>query len=131
MSPKLVKWILYNVTSLKKGLAVDSIICSIPVERPNTQRNGTCVQWMEIKSEIAREIIDAVERAIKVMHPEQRNLYRLRYRKGYSYKEIIKKMSKTEKTVERRLTEINKLIGHYLQEVPEEHLNVFCRKIEG
>jgi len=128
ISSKMVDWVLYNLPSLRTLIddiepSMSASVVLVPVQK-NSHHDST-VEKIAIKRATLSLVIDAVKRGIKTLHPEQRKIYRMRYRAGMSYKQIERKLYISNKTVERRVKEIREEIRGRLEALPPSYLKEF------
>jgi len=127
---EMVDWILYNMPVLRDQIEAIEPRTSTSVivfSRQNTRNPVSGVEKVAIKRAAASAVLDAVQRGIRTLHPEQRKVYRMRYRAGMSYKQISRRLYISEETVGRRLAEIRAIVAQYLQQVPQTDLKEFAR----
>ena len=130
ISPKMVDWILYNLPALRAQIAETEPRTSTSVvvfSSQSVRLPSSAVESIAIKRAAVSVVLDAVERGIKSLHPEQRGVYRMRYRAGMSYKQIRRKLPLSEITIGRRLTEIRAVVTLNLQYIPQADFKEFER----
>lgn len=122
-----VNWMLWELPYLR-SLADEleqQITQQLSLAPARTNKPGSSLEELAIKRAAITHVLDVVDRAIKNMTPEQRRIYRLRYRGAYTIKEVAKRVNLSKETVVRRLTNIKVNIAEYLQQVPASDLYVF------
>jgi len=130
ITPKMVDWILYNLPVLRdqiEAIVPKSSTSVVVLSRQNTRDPVSGVEKVAVKRAVVSAVLDAVDRGIRVLHPEQRKVYRMRYRAHMTYKQISRRLYISEETVGRRLAEVRAIIGQYLQQVPDDDLEEFTR----
>ena len=131
ITPKMVDWLLYNMPVLREQLeAMEPRLTASMVVlggRRSTRGHGSQVENVAIKRAAMSAVLDAVDRGLMALHPEQRKVYRMRYRAHMSYKQIGRRMYISEETVGRRLAEIRSVVGRFLQQVNPSDLAEFAR----
>ena len=85
------------------------------------------IEKIAVKKASVGSVVGLVERAIVNMSPEQRQVYRLRFRSRYSYKDVMRRASISESTLTRRLEEIVNIVIVYVSLVDEDDLKEFNR----
>jgi RNA polymerase sigma factor (sigma-70 family) len=134
ITPKMVDWILYNMSSLHAQVEAlePRVSTSVVVLSGRGTRNpGSGVERVAIRRAAVSSVLDAAQRGIKALHPEQRKVYRMRYRVGMTYKQISRRLYISEETVGRRLAEVREVVGQYLQQVSPSDLAEFARFFES
>lgn len=129
-NPKLIDWILYNLHNMRqqiKELEPKSSTSIVVFTRNTTRNNASGVERVALKRAALSSVVDVVELGLKALHPEQRKVYRMKYRAGMTYKEIGQRLYVSDKTVERRVEETRAIIGQYLASVDQENLMEFMR----
>lgn len=130
ITPKMVDWILYNLPIMRDLLETIEPKTSTSViqfSRQSSRSSISAIEKTAIKRSIISSVLDVVNQGIKTLHPEQRKVYRMRYRAGMSYKQIAKRLYISEETVGRRLNEVRAIIGQYLQQIPASDMAEFAR----
>ncbi len=130
ITPKMVDWILYNMPALRdqiEALEPRSSTSVVVLSKQNTWDPVSGVEKVAIKRAAASAVLDAVQRGIRNLHPEQRKIYRMRYRARMSYKQISRRLYISEATVGRRLGEIRAIVIQYLKQVSKNDLREFAR----
>lgn len=130
ISPKMIDWILYNLPALGAQIAETEPRTSTSVvifSGRNVRLPSSAVESIAIKRAAVSSVLDAVERGIKSLHPEQRKVYRMKYRAGKSHKQISQRVYISEETVGRRLAEIRAVVAYCIQQVPQSDLREFAR----
>lgn len=124
---KAIDWILYNLPALRAQ--IDDIetqnSTSLVILGQNVKSKNSSVERVAVKRAAISAVLDAVERSIKSLHPEQRKIYRMKYRAGMSYKQIGRKLYISEETVGRRMTEIRAIITQHVQQVSKSEMKEF------
>jgi len=132
--PKMIDWILYNLTIMRDQVEAlePRVSTSVVVLSGRGTRNpGSGVERVAIRRAAVSSVLDAAQRGIKALHPEQRKVYRMRYRVGMTYKQISRRLYISEETVGRRLAEVREVVGQYLQQVSPSDLAEFARFFES
>ncbi len=88
-------------------------------------RDTGTVERVAIRRAAVSSVLEAVERGLKVLHPGQRKIYKMRYRAYMSYQDISRRLHVSEETVGRRLNEIRAVIARFLAEVPAADFDDF------
>jgi DNA-directed RNA polymerase specialized sigma24 family protein len=130
ITPKMVDWILYNMPVLRDQVdAIEPRLSTslVVLSRQSTRGPSSGVERVAIKRAAVSSVLDAAQRGIRSLHPEQRKVYRMRYRAGMSYKQIARRLYISEETVGRRLAEVRAMVGQYLQQVSPSDLAEFAR----
>ncbi|MDI3548147.1 MAG: hypothetical protein PWR10_1799 [Halanaerobiales bacterium] len=133
ITPKMVDWILYNLPLLRNQIeAIEPRTSTsiVTLSRRNTRNPVSGIEKVAIKRATISSVLDVVDRGIKTLHPEQRKVYRMRYRAGMTYKQIGRRLYISEETVGRRLNEVRAIIGQYLQQIPPSDMTEFARFFE-
>ena len=129
-NPKLIDWILYNLHNMRqqiRELEPKSSTSVVVFTRNATRNNTSGVERVALKRAALSSVVDMVELGLRALHPEQRKIYRMKYRAGMTYKEIGQRLYVSDKTVERRVEEIRAIIGQYLASVDPRDLQEFMR----
>lgn len=129
ITKKMIDQILYNMPMLRVYAEElePSSSASIVTFTKGTRNSTSTVEKIAVKRAIISSILKATEKGIKALHPEQRKVYRMRYRAHMTYKQIARRLYISEETVGRRLGEIRAVIKEYLQQVPQSDLKEFMR----
>lgn len=130
ITPKMVDWILYNMPVLRdqiEAIEPRTSTSVVVLSRQNTRDPVSGVEKVAIKRAAVSAVLDAVQRGIRNLHPEQRKIYRMRYRARMSYKQISRRLYISEATVGRRLGEIRAIVIQYLKQVSKNDLREFAR----
>jgi len=126
---RMADWILYNLLALR--VQVDEIetqnSTSLVILGRHIKSKNSSVERVAIMRAAIAAVLDAVQHGIKSLHPEQRKIYRMKYRAGMSYKQIGRKLYISENTVARRVTEIRSIITQHIQQVSKSDLMEFTR----
>ena len=133
ITPKMVDWILYNMPMLRdqiEAIEPRSSTSVVALSRQSTRGMTSGVERVAIKRAAVSSVLDAAQRGVSALHPEQRKVYRMRYRVGMSYKQISQRIYISEETVGRRLAEVRAMVGQYLQQVSPSDLAEFARFFE-
>lgn len=133
ITPKMVDWILYNMPVLRdqiEAIEPRTSTSVVVLSRQNTRDPVSGVEKVAIKRAALSSVLDAAARGIKALHPEQRKVYRMRYRAHMTYKQISRRLYISEETVGRRLAEVRAVVGQYLQQVSPSDLAEFARFFE-
>lgn len=124
---KTIDWILYNlpvlhaqVDEIEAHTSTSLVILSRTVKSKNSS-----VERVAIKRAVISVVIEAAQRGIKSLHPEQRKIYRMKFRAGMSYKQICRKLYISEETVGRRIAEIRTIIMQHIQQISSSDLKEF------
>jgi len=128
ISPKFVRWVLYSLPYLQAAyekIEPGATMCMVPVPAPSMPSSKT--ERIAIKRAAIVSVIDATEKAILSMTPRQNKIYRMRFLARLSYKDIRKVFGCSDKTVERRVTDIVELVGNHIKKVPAKDLQEFKR----
>ncbi|AEE98040.1 sigma factor-like helix-turn-helix DNA-binding protein [Mahella australiensis] len=128
ISNKMVDWILYNLPLLKTLIddiepSMSASVVLVPVQK--NSHYDSAVEKIAIKKATLSFVVDAVKEGIRTLHPEQRKIYRMKYRAGMSYKQIECRLYMSNKTVERRVKEIRNEIRGRLEALPPSYLKEF------
>lgn len=129
ITPKMVDWILYNLPIMRDLIETIEPRTSTSVVKFNRQSSRSSISGIEkvaIKRATISSVLDVVDQGIKTLHPEQRKVYRMRYRAGMTYKQIGRRLYISEETVGRRLNEVRAIIGQYLQQIPASDMVEFA-----
>ncbi|MGB9813512.1 MAG: sigma-70 family RNA polymerase sigma factor [Thermovenabulum sp.] len=129
ITPQIVDWILYNMPAFKEKVEEIELRTSASLVVFSGQPNNadSAVEIAAIERAAISQILDVANRGIRALHPEQRKIYRMKYRANMTYKEIGKRLHISEETVYRRVGEIREIISQYLRNVPE---SVFINFLE-
>ena len=130
ITPKMVDWILYNMSSLHAQVEAlePRVSTSVVVfSRQDTRNPVSGVERVAIRRAAVSSVLDAAQRGIRALHPEQRKVYRMRYLTGMSYKDIGKKLYISRETVGRRLAEVRAVVKQYIEQLPPSDLQEFTR----
>ncbi|HHV79074.1 MAG TPA: hypothetical protein GXX40_05610 [Firmicutes bacterium] len=130
VSPKMIDWLLYNLVALRQQVnALEPktstsvvVLCHRGGHNPDSM-----IERVAIRRAAVSSVLDAVERGIRLLHPEQRRIYRMKYRAGMTYKQIKRRLFLSDKTVQRRVEEIRSVVGQCLASVPPGDLKEFDR----
>jgi DNA-directed RNA polymerase specialized sigma24 family protein len=129
----MVDWILYNMPMLRdqiEAIEPRSSTSVVALSRQSTRGMTSGVERVAIKRAAVSSVLDAAQRGVSALHPEQRKVYRMRYRVGMGYKQISQRIYISEETVGRRLAEVRAIVGQYLQQVSPSDLAEFARFFE-
>ncbi|MDF9408276.1 MAG: hypothetical protein A4E52_00442 [Pelotomaculum sp. PtaB.Bin013] len=112
-SSRMVDWFLYNLPMLKEQVETmeGSTTCKITIVWARTQNTESKIEKYAIKRNTVLSAVSAVEKGIRSLHPDQRKVYRLKYKQGFSNKAIRKRLYFSTRTVERRLAEVRNMIS--------------------
>jgi DNA-directed RNA polymerase specialized sigma24 family protein len=127
------KWLLYKLILLKDMvdmLEPRSTAAAQEVIREKYFTGSSSIEKIAVKKAAVSRVICLVERAIANMSPEQRQVYRLRFRSRYSYKDIMQRAAVSESTLTRRLEEIVDLVIVYVGMADEDDMKEFNRFFE-
>jgi len=129
ISSRMVDWFLYNLPMLKEKVeeSVPGATCMVTVVWARTNNTESKIERYAIKRAAVQSLIDVIEKGIKSLHPDQRKIYRLKYRRGFARSDIKKRLYLSSRTIDRRLAEIREALALYLQGVPESDMNEFWR----
>jgi DNA-directed RNA polymerase specialized sigma24 family protein len=130
ISPKMIDWLLYNLPGLRAQVAETEPRTSTSViifSSRNIRLPSSAVESIAIKRAAVSAVLDVVESGIKSLHPEQRKIYRMKYRASKSYKQISRNLYISEETVGRRLAEIRVIVAHCIQQVSRSDFKEFAR----
>ncbi len=130
VSVQMINWLLYQLPTLKAeidGLEPCTVKPLVALGAQARGRGGSEVERCAIKKATLSAVISAVERALKTLHPEQRKVYRMRYRARMTYRQISRRLYISEETVGRRLAEVREIVGQYVEQVSMEELKEFRR----
>lgn len=133
ISPKMIDWILYNLPFLRaqvEALEPRTSTSVVVFSRQDTRNPVSGVERVAIKRAAISSVLDAAQRGIRALHPEQRKVYRMRYRAGMSYKDIGRRLYCVDKTVQRRIEEIRGIVAQFIATVPKDELKEFVRFFE-
>lgn len=133
ISPKMIDWLLYNLPALRAQIADTEPRTSTSVvvfSSKSVRSPSSAVESIAIKRAAVSSVLDAVERGIKSLHPEQRKVYRMRYKAGMSYRQISRRLYCVDKTTQRRIEEIREIISQHITAVPKADLKEFVRFFE-
>lgn len=129
ITPRMVDWILHNLPTLRAQ--IESIepqtSTSLAVLNGRTRPLAGGVEGVAIKRASVSAVLDAVDRGIKSLRPEQRRVYRLRYRAGMGRKGICGRVYLSEGSLGRRLAEIRDVVARHLEQVPASERAAFTR----
>jgi DNA-directed RNA polymerase specialized sigma subunit len=127
------KWLLCRLIYLKDMAEILEPCTKDAAEEAIQAKYFCCfssIQKTAIKKESVIRIVGLVERAIASMHPEMKQVYRLRFRNKYSYKQIMERMSISKSTLVRRLDDIIDLIIVYVSQANQGDLDEFSKFFE-
>lgn len=133
ITPKMVDWILYNMPMLRdqiEAIEPRSSTSVVALNRQSTRGMASGVERVAIKRAAVSSVLDAAERGVRALHPEQRKVYRMKYRAYMTYKEIGRRLFVSEETVGRRLAEVRAVVAQYILQVPASDLTEFARFFE-
>jgi len=134
VTPAQVDWLLYNLPSLKAAVeAMEPPVSRSVVTRPATptpSEGGGVVQQIAVRRATLSTVIDAVERGLRSLHPEDRRVYRYRYRQYAPARRIAKETFLSERSVSRRLARIRHTIALHVGQIPDEMLASFWTEID-
>lgn len=126
ITPKLVDWLLYNLHTLRQQIEeADASTSSSVVTLPRGNSLDSRVERVAVKLATITAVLDAAERGIRALHPEQRKVYRMKYRAGMSYRQMERRLFLSGRTIHRRVEEVREVVGRYLSSVPEHDLREF------
>ena len=129
ISSRMADWLLYNIVVIRE-IAENiepGITANLKVTWARTSNQESKTEIFAIKKAAVTAVYDTLERSIKVMHPEHRAIYRMRYRAGLTYKDIKNRLHVSEKTVERRLADIRDHVSGYLEVLSDDTITEFRR----
>ncbi|MBC7340906.1 MAG: hypothetical protein H5U02_00370 [Clostridia bacterium] len=123
VSVKFVDWVLRHLPELRK--AADEILPNsggglVVLGRSGKWRPGSAVERVAVRRAAVLAVVDAAERALRALHPEQRKIYRLKYRVGLRHREIARRLYLSQRTVERRVEEVREAVMQAVGRVAEE-----------
>ena len=90
---------------------------------------GSKVEGLALKRAALASVLEATEEGLRALHPELRAIYRMHYREGRTYDEIMKRQHWSRRTIARRLALIRAVLRPYLQRVPGSYLALAWREI--
>lgn len=132
-SMPMIGWLLWNLTLIRDMYnRMEPGITAKYVDVPLTINTGSSCKVVKVAIERAAvsSVLDAVDRSVKQMHPEQRKIYRMKYRAGMTHKEIMNKLHVSDRTLYRRLTSIKTIVARELSMVPGDYTKEFWEKID-
>lgn len=125
ISPKMIDWLLYNLPSLRVQVAETEPRTSTSVvifSGRNIRVPSSAVESIAIKRAAVSAVLDVVERGIKSLHPEQRRVYRMKYRAGMRAWQVACKLHCAPRTVNRRVDEIRETVTRAVMAVPGQDM---------
>ncbi|AYO30614.1 sigma-70 family RNA polymerase sigma factor [Biomaibacter acetigenes] len=134
ITPKMIDWILYNMKEIRaqiEDIEPKSSSSVVVFSKQNTKDPVSGVEKVAIKRAALSTVLDAVEKGVRTLHPEQRKVYRMKYKAHMTYKQIGKKLFISEETVGRRINEVREIVKQYLQQVPATVLKSFLDSIKN
>ncbi len=129
-----VDWLLHNLPALKLALASmePPISRSIVPLSPTGPRGGESdpVQDLAVRRATISIVVDAVERAIASLRPEERRIYRLKYRNLATRRHMARMVFVSESTLDRRIERIRRAVALYVRMLPEDVMKAFWGEID-
>ena len=126
-----VDWLLYNLSWLRFLVSslVPKVSSSILLFQPKSTAGNPIVDMAVRRAEIS-VVLDAVERGIRVLHREDRQILRMRYLNFAKPWQIEKRLFLSERKYYRRLHIIRAVISQHVGGLGEDILAVFWQQIK-
>jgi hypothetical protein len=125
LTNEMVKWVLRYYLEIKKQVKnPENDLIDILGERVGQTVCLTLTRHTGIN------IVDCIDVNIQKIHPEHRRILKMRYFKRYKWRDIQEFTGITEKTLERRLAEIEEQFSIYFQMMPDESIREIRRLLE-
>lgn len=125
ITPQLVDWLLWNLPAFKEQLSNMESLSSTSVVVLTHRRtgHGSAVERFAIERATITMVLDAVERAVRYLHPECRRVYRMKYVAGYRNSQIARRLFISRRTLQRRLDTVRETVAQELRKVPPRILH--------
>lgn len=130
LNPKVVDWILFSLPELRA--AVERIQAGtgpdiIPFMGKRQRTGKSRVEKVAIDRAVISEVLDAAEKAVRRLPTaEIRQVYRLKYRRGLSTRQIAKKLHYSSTWVQDRVEQVRDYVRLYLV-----HVSGVAHKLRG
>ena len=132
VTPQMADWLLYNLPWLKAHVnsiepkVSTSIVLFVP-----RSTVGSPIEDMAVRRAEISVVIDAVERGLRALHPDDRTVCRMKYRAHMTRREVARKAFLSESSVARKLTRIRDTIAQHVGQLEGNILTHFWSEIRA
>ncbi len=125
---KMIDWLLYNYPLLRDMVNdIEPQVSGSIMVYTGIKRGTSKVEKVAIKRASLEVVIDALTRALRIMHPELKKVYRMKYRAHLTHNQIAKRLYMSVETVHRRVADVREIVMQYLLTVPMGDLREFTK----
>lgn len=111
MTPRQIDWLLYNLPAIKERVQeIEPRVTGLISLCSGSKGKRNQVEETIIARVTVAVYVMQIEEAIASLTPEQRKIYRMKYRSCMTHRQIAKRLKISEETVGRRVAEIRRVV---------------------